>query len=79
MGDEAMVVVHADHTYELFSQPISQAEAIFPLQRTSRSQRNAEEADNGDWGEKINGLEKGEQAVHDNLHFLKSYQNKLKR
>ncbi|WZZ27899.1 hypothetical protein YC2023_011300 [Brassica napus] len=43
--DEALVVVHADHTYELFSQPISQAQTISPLQRTTRSQRNAEEVD----------------------------------
>ncbi|CAN7001543.1 unnamed protein product [Brassica oleracea var. botrytis] len=50
--DEALVVVHADHTYELFSQPISQAQTISLLQRTSRSRRNAEEADCGDCGEK---------------------------
>ncbi|CAN6808746.1 unnamed protein product [Brassica oleracea] len=50
-----MVIVHADHTYELFSQPISQAEAISPLQRTSRSRRNAEEADRGDWERKLVG------------------------
>ncbi|CAN7073529.1 unnamed protein product, partial [Brassica oleracea var. botrytis] len=43
--DEALVVVHADHTYELFSQPISQAQTISPLQRTTRSQKNAEEVD----------------------------------
>ncbi|CAN6917671.1 unnamed protein product, partial [Brassica oleracea] len=43
--DDALVVFHADHTYELFSQPISQAQTISPLQRTTRSQRNAEEVD----------------------------------
>ncbi|CAN6990210.1 unnamed protein product [Brassica rapa subsp. trilocularis] len=59
--DEVLVVVHADHTYELFSQPISQAQTISPSQHTSRSRRNAEEADSGDCGEKIGGLEEDRQ------------------
>ncbi|CAG7900798.1 unnamed protein product [Brassica rapa] len=59
--DEVLVVVHADHPYKLFSQPISQAQTIFPSQRTSRSRRNEEEADSGDCGEKIGGLEEDRQ------------------
>lgn len=55
------MVVHANHTYDLFSQPISQAHTISPLQRTSRSQRNTEEADSDDCGEKIGGLEEDRQ------------------
>ncbi|KAG5411322.1 hypothetical protein IGI04_007641 [Brassica rapa subsp. trilocularis] len=59
--DEVLVIVHADHTYELFSQPISQAQTISPLQHTSWSRRNTEEADSDDCGEKIGGLEEGQQ------------------
>ena len=60
-------------------QPISQAKTISPLQHTSRSRRNAEEAYNSDCGKKIGGLEEGEQTVDCDLSLSQKLSKQVKR